>query len=372
MADFVFGPGEDTFRANMRLFLNRRGASSPPARRRITNVQRFIEFLDATVPAGDTVAVIYLSTHGNERAAMSIDLDVESRGETPSTRTDADEVLAAIQSGSVDIADRLIGTPPTEVRIRGCRVGQSAKFMRLLRQAFGDNVPVIAPVHFNVAGLLDGHSYEFFLHADYVLTSPTSLGDRAAVRAAFVTRNFTKLDGTTVLPATFWDTVLPPASWGGWTSGGIRAARITAPLGQTIGRRTTAPTGAEFRHEIDRFTLDWGTRIAASTPQADIRTELENGLGPEFQPSHQFPVFERYGFASLTDFLAAFEWTPRNASGGGSTVTGRRHIYLALAPVLDPATDTLLFNFQPSPGSAVQAQTNVPESDARIFAASRP
>jgi hypothetical protein len=372
MADFVFGPGEDAFRQNMRLFLTRRGAALPPPRRRVTNIQRFMAFLDATVPAGDTVGVLYLSTHGNERAAMSIDLDDESRGETPSTRTDADEVLIAIQSGAVDIPDRLVGDPPTEVRIRGCRIGRSPTFLRLLRQAFGDDVPVTAPLHFNVAGNLGGHSYEFFLHADFELLSPTSLGDRAAVRAAFVAAGFTRIDGTTAVPEALWDDLLPPRNWPGWRRGGTQAAAIRAPLGASVGGRTSVPTGAEFRHEIDVYDFTWGTRILPSTPQADIRTELENGIADaEFQPDHDFPVYERYGFESLADFLEAYVWTPSDRKAG-STVVGRRHVYAALAPVLDPLTDNLLFNFQPDPGSALAPQTNVPETDRRIFAVSTP
>jgi hypothetical protein len=89
-----------------------------------------------------------------------------------------------------------------------------------------------------------------------------------------------------------------------------------------------------------------------TTPAARF-TELQNmfATDPRFASGHPSPVYSRYGYNSLADFVAGWNWAYA-VSGADLNITGNRHEYTLVIPITDPVTNNLVFNFFPDPGVA--------------------
>ena len=119
-----------------------------------------------------------------------------------------EDLEAAIRARSLNVDPALLqprpqdsaGTPiQAQFLVRGCRIGNAPAYLRKLKEALGNAMPVIAPKHFHIAaqqtrpaGFVEYMGYSF------AFTKPTQLRDRAAVLTAFQGGGFTRVDNSPV------------------------------------------------------------------------------------------------------------------------------------------------------------------------------
>jgi hypothetical protein len=89
---------------------------------------------------------------------------------------------------------------------------------------------------------------------------------------------------------------------------------------------------------------------------------------PSYKADHPIPVYEDFGFASLDTMVDGIGWRVDTDAAGDRTLVGFQYLYTVTAPVLDPATGRLLFNFETADAAQFPVHTGVPETNATIFA----
>jgi hypothetical protein len=78
-------------------------------------------------------------------------------------------------------------------------------------------------------------------------------------------------------------------------------------------------------------------------------------LRPEYQDAHAFPVYRRYGYAKLDDFVDNIVWNMNYQAGKVKQYTlqyvGTRFRYRLQVPITTPGTSQLIYNFYPDTGT---------------------
>lgn len=154
--DYVFYMGDvkgDAFFKEAALFFTQEAPNAD--RRQAGSLEEILTKVNAGKdPAGKIVIV----THGNADGTMQFKLTAK----TTDKDTSLDELTAANQAGGLPKADTAKIDKDTQVLIRGCNVGRSAKTLDALDQAFGGAVSVTAPKHEQRYGHDAGGSRETF------------------------------------------------------------------------------------------------------------------------------------------------------------------------------------------------------------------
>ena len=71
-----------------------------------------------------------------------------------------------------------------------------------------------------------------------------------------------------------------------------------------------------------------------------------------FKSTHLYPVYTRYHFQKLADFVNGITWKPTVLPGNVLQFVGKRYRYELHIPVLKPGTpDELIYNFYPVSGT---------------------
>jgi hypothetical protein len=393
VADHVLVVGNDGFQNGIRLFIERRGATSP-SDATVTNVQRFVKHLNDTIPAAARpVGHVYIGSHASPDGWMDIDFDDEAPGDTPSAHTSVDDLIAAKLSGSVKFKAGTLG-PTSEVRIRGCEVGRSTKFMTALHDAFGA-ATVVAPKFFDVVGSVmytpvsadtasDIGSLEFFQYA-FLIRRLSRYANRAAALADFraKTATFRFIDEAPV-PASAWDKWLPAQVHDIWTYDGPDQMIGTRSKPEKLSKRVLdmdswdcTPGIMYYRQEVSIVLKPKaGDDPASPTPAlADVaamrayaKTILPN-IDP-YKSTYLIPAYEDFGFTTLNNFIDGVNWRVDIVNAA----TGLRHLvaflynYTVMAPVMDRATNRLMYNFETADSTVVASHVGVLETNTDFFA----
>lgn len=367
-------PDPDQHHENLRELYRRRTNTRLRSGGRVACVKDLIDDLDSDsdVRTTNQVEDLFLASHASGEGVIWTELYRGQGG--PTTFEEIEDAIATVRH-SVRIPTSLIPavvapatTPTHSVHIKGCNVGKERAtartprhpFLVKLKQAFGGNVNVTAPKHFHGATPIAGiGTFEYLCYQFILRVKPTArpsrspLADGAAVRAAFAAApGMVFHNGTTAVTAADWNRFIPR---GMRVANGARNERqVPVPLGTTIGTTTVSvphQVRAEHDEHVEITTYSGGVpagRNHIATAQAQMRTD------PKFLATHDFPVWERKGYASFDDFIAGHHWTS-SVSGNDVTVKGHRWEYTVVTPVvsLDTATaGQLIFNFYPEAGTS--------------------
>ena len=391
--DYGFAPGGTGYDRLARLLLGRKPNTTVIHQGAIRDVEAFIDHLNTNAGIAKPVGDLLIVSHGNASGWMAIDLDssgVNPDG-TPATETTYEvlEQSVAVNPHTVEIPAALHHAQPNpiafDVHILGCRIGQSQPFVQKLKDAFVRARSVTAPKHFHFAGGIGSSrrrptrygSYENLSYS-FVLTRPDR---RRPAPARFSTKNeaVNAFDnhGFTFIPphAGGVGAAVPRAIWQREIPRSLRSRtrRRFVNLGQNVGRglrrlrikHQFRNRGGSYTYTISGVAANPGNRAAR---EAMLRASL--GAHPKFQapPGHAFPVFVRYGYASVNDFVDGFSWTFNWRRQQQELVcVGRRRVYTVVIPVVDPANQNLFYNLYPVAGSGLVQVTNLPRNDARLF-----
>lgn len=402
--DYGFAPGGTGYDYFGRRLLGRIPNTKVISQHSILTVESFITHLTNTANNGEIdgepVGDLLIVSHGNSAGWMAIDLDnssLDPKGKP--ARTTTYEVLEqAVASNSVQILPELHGTDspiPFDVHIRGCRIGQSPKFVEKLKEAFGSPRSVIAPKHFHFAGgigrkrkrrrLKNITMYGSYEHLNYsfvlfrkprLFSSPsTAFKTKKEAVDAFHSHGFEFIDES----APDGRSPIPKSKWKKWIPRNVKKRRTTKPrykvkLGQNIGRGLEIlRIEHQFRHRIGRFSWtvtglmqDPGKGAAKKAAKNALReVELRGSIkaNADFQSTHDFAMYKRAGYTNVDDFLDGYAWRCNwRKKDKELFCIGRRHEYTVVVPIVDPPTQHLIFNLFP----AVDSHGNITANSGLI------
>jgi hypothetical protein len=328
------------------------------------------------LPAGSFI----IASHGSDQGYIQMELDTVSHQDDqghPIHGTTYEVLLNAINNHTIEIPDALInprpqGAPATAIfSIRGCNIGSAQPFLVQMKAALGGKVQVSAPKKFDNNKTMAQGAFEFLAYNFFILRRDP-FANRRQVLNAFRNHapHFQFIDGNDV----------PDANWNHWIPRSVRPGErnnVPAPFwsfGQQVERQQRIRIPVEFRHNYPPSFGRYSYTIinVAHNPgnHAARMQVLQDSLNnnPVFQADYGFPGYERWGYASLQDFIDGYHWVFNyNPHHQRLVCTGHRHLYVVAPPVTDPANNHLLFNYYPDnkdPAATVEALSN--------FAAAQP
>jgi hypothetical protein len=168
----------------------------------------------------------------------------------------------------------------------------------------------------------------------------------------------------------------PPASR--WK----RSFDMPVDLSPAVGTQTIVTVHREYRYETIPFKWTW----KAPDPGNDhdrielLRTTLPQGTvnGVHiYDPTYEWPLYERFGFSSLNDYVDNLNWKD-TFSGGTHHFAATRHEYTVMLPVTDPPAAAVppakppnpvlkFYNFFPRTAATGPAVVNLDETNAQLF-----
>jgi hypothetical protein len=376
--DFGFSPGLDDHLRDLRGMFARQTNTTLIDKRGVTTVRQFITHLNTSATISKPIGDLLIGTHANDEGQLSI---LMLSGQRNWTIFETLETTLRDATRSIKIPDNLIGfttgDPITHaVHLKGCNVGNAQPFLLKLKEAFGGNVNVTAPIFFHGAtpgrqqGMFEYMGYEF------VIRRPTPFPDRKAALSAFDGAQFPLIDGTTTVPTADWNTLIPA------NPNRTREEQVVSKLGVTLARRSTIHTPRKYRVVPITFgpwTVPFSDAASVPTDKSDQLLELEIHLKTDqrFQPTHPFPQWTREGFANLTAFVSGYTWDCRRR-GASLVCFGHRLLYEVVLAITDPATTpatgsfwqgNLIFNFYPNTNSTLTPITSaLTVTDRKFFA----
>ncbi|WP_417361710.1 hypothetical protein [Galbibacter sp.] len=372
--DYAFAPGRTGQDNRVRNMFNRMDNTTLINRHSVTTVRQFIQHLSSNGSVTRPIEDALNGAHANAQGFLFISMYPGQQGPT-SFETLEDTMSNS--NRSIEIPDATIGhavgDPITHsFHFKGCNIGKAVPFLEKLKEALGGNVQVSAPKHFHFLsdqrnfGTIEGLSYQF------IMSQPTPLANRAALLTAFQNSgNFEFYDSSNV----------PDAKWEEWLPSRIRPRDlkrryrkdkyVNLNLGQTIGTRTTVRYDIEFRTDKEQFNYTINFPSTSDVPNgATARKQaLEDSLNndPQFDASHDFPIYERWGYHSLNDFIQGYTWD-FDKNGRMLVCLGTRFSYTLLPPIVEISTGDFLFNYYPASSSSNAAITNgLVVTDNRFF-----
>jgi hypothetical protein len=396
--DFAFVPSNadnDPGIATAARFLNLRVQAAGRVPQTKTNLKDILDWIDAATPTGDEVETVFLVSHASEQHVSFL----FTAGQTgPSVYT----LLVDIQvpSGPFRAPIRFRSTPagatPIRIVIKGCRIGESEAFLRLLKTLMGGQVAVTAPRHFNVfiqvnnrisSVLIDCLSYNREVHNKAPITKYADL------ISAFTGAGFTRYDGSAQPDHEMVDLL------------DQLQKRAKLPVSKYL---PTVGTAAEIKLPL-RTKIKFNEPVVGKTSRA-LRTIAQNRAHRvrETVARMDMPVFSSKSVAGhVTDAIAKWDATYLSPSVTRDTVTktfgenlglhkgeaidayvtwsdepdkdeatgtkGRKIVgtfyrYQLIQPVTSAADGTLLFDSQTERGTALTRPTTWPTDPAQIAA----
>ncbi len=381
--DLFFIPGDTPAdRLAQRFFVKRPGATRPTIKPVKNHLEGFLGTLvgDTTLtrPIGDIITV----AHGADVGQYFIPL----KGSV-GVPADFEKVVTADTNDTIRIDAALVtpsggGAQATiTVRMMGCNIGEARplieKFQSAMKPKSGA-LHVIAPLHFDEVHSIKGGLVEFLAH-NFTLRVKDKFPDLASLLNAFDQKGFTYLDGTAI-PATAWDA---------WVPRDIHPSDSPQEFGFDVTLDPAANGQTDVRmHRQYRFKMEpFMHGVIAPDPGTDhdrielLRRNLPKASTPAgehvYDPSYPWPLWKRYGFAKLDDFVDNLNWKDTfDRSTNKHLFTAKMPQYTVMLPVTDPPGPTVppkppprprmtFYNFYPDGNTT--ADMHIDETNAKLF-----
>jgi hypothetical protein len=362
--DYGFAPGITAQDGRARRLFARRANTKLIAPKSLATVRGFAGFLLTSGTVTRPIDDALIAAHANSEGWIFIPMFAKQKG---GTNFETLEKTLSDPTKSIAIDDTVIGYTAGDpimhsVHFKGCNIGKAPPFLTKFREALGGNVMVTAPKHFH--GIYENTAYGTFEYMAYEfqVRDKTYFPNRAAILAAFDGGGFTYIDGTQV-PTTDWPKWVPLKK----VSKSVKTP-LNPKLGVTIGKRKTIETEREYR--VTPLKFWWSIKYSGGAPpatttarQAAFEASVSGDDG--FQSTHDYPWYERLGYADVAAFFAGYTWTHSVKKNTLFTV-GTRVEYTILLPITD-AAGNLVFNFHPLSTTPYSAITNLNETDSDYF-----
>jgi hypothetical protein len=362
------------------------------------HVAGFLDGLSTDASVTKPVGDLYIGTHASGDGALFVKLfpgQVDANGDVTDV-TDfevLDQALGPARPARIE--DALVGyvraTPPAtdpapthSVHIKGCNIGRNrvlpapgkpdAPFLVRLKAVFGDNVNVTAPMHFHGLlpetsqnGMFEYMAQEFVVRikARPVGKRVKGLAKRADLVAAYKAAHFSYYDGTPI-PDAAWEKIVPRRFRDN------RGIATTLPLGRTVESISEVTVHKQLR--ITHEEILWTVSAPFPDTKPERLTLLRSIIAgdPRFDPAHDWPVHERWGYADADALVDGHLWKFAVRKNTLNCV-GHRFDYTIVEPIVDrsvnpAAARPLIYNFYPGKNSTeLPVLTGFVETDSQFF-----
>jgi hypothetical protein len=379
--DYAFVPnkGLDAFNRKIYETLKLRPNTTMVERASAATVEDLITFLNDDSSVSRPISNILIGSHAADRGWISIPFTSKAINGIIKAITEYSTLEFADTNSIARIKPATVATPAI-IQIKGCLIGQAKPFVDKLKTVFGGQVTIHAPLFVERLVYLDKSGYvESFAH-DFSITSLTPLKTRKDIISAFQARTpkFQFLDGTNV-PDKMWKTWLPATTTlktGGYTETKIKVKLVPA-VKISASKEWGALEGKDemgFTHRLETHNFgdkNWTGTLPAATDTAGKIALLKPLLAadPLYDITKtKFPLYMRWEFSNLDDFLAGFNWELTALPTKGLNATGTRFFVRILVPICEPSSTTnLRYNFYPEAGASAPAHNTVPDNDPKFY-----
>jgi hypothetical protein len=327
---------------------------------------------DPTNPSSRIESLI-LASHANKTGMLAM----------PLTATISDEinydVLAKAYADNQNVLTIPPGLFPTTadggarlpltVHIVGCSVGRAPEFLTLLQQCLG-RVTITAPKYAHVAYAYPtpgGRVQMEYMAYEFSQYYPTPVR-RSTLVNGFSTNAAHRLIDGGAIPKGTWETWVPdPMPKKGDEVGAFYPIAFD-PAWKLVPPVHSLNRGRLFLYAEDVPVIRHidGDGPKNSAPAATRRDFVKQALlkDSRYTPSHPYPVYRRFGFATLDDMMKDLDWVDKSGDGDW---TGSRIGYTITVPITDPANPKrLICNHYPPGGAA--PHVGMSDSNDRLFA----
>jgi hypothetical protein len=346
MVDYAFVPGiGDVPLQGLNSALNLRPNTFPVLVSQTATLANFLLTLQSGVeilgwdPANDLLVGAHGSSSGDLKLALDDTTAIPANFEIL-------ERVAAAPGKTINIPND-VRSASTSVRLLSCSIGadQCIPFLQLLKSAMGNPSSVTAPRFIHTYALSSDHIYEW-MNYEFLVAGRKPLLTRDAVVGKFGDAGFKYFDGTDI-PGDVWEQWVPPAA----------KLTLKPALGQTVNMDypVRIPAGSKFAAVLKApavwnsglQTIDLDPIAYNDLSDIVIPTTLDVELPKirKYQDSHPFPVYKRYGFKTLTDFIKGWGWTINLVSTHEVKFIGSRFVYGLQIPITIPGTNDWIYNY---------------------------
>jgi hypothetical protein len=343
------------------------------------SIRSFLSRIEIESP-GETIGNLILTSHATADGALALQLtDGDPPGLNFDILTDALKTNQNVVRASAATVNR--ADPNAGILVKGCDLGRSPEFMELLQRAIGGSFGLIAALYAFAAGeeFKNTGWIEFLLYEliqDYFLSQNNKFDalDTTKVTALTRTKLLTdmkanphnrRFDGSS-FPDADWEAMIPArTNWAGVDKRDRPRINEVTIRKQFTARYPAAwnlkpffLTEAEENRLLDIEKLEVvnvqvqtydvkdqadpppGNNSPISARRAYWRTKL--AAEPTHQATHPYPVYKRYGFATLDDYVDHFDWG--NPDPKGNTWAAKTWRFKKTIPITDLATGALICN----------------------------
>ena len=362
--NYAFIPGIEPEFDALRTVIAKRANTQIVGGPGVVTVEDFLTHLDVLIQtlgiakADDLIA----GSHGTAEGQLFLRLDsiVPATSKFTAIPATYEDLVTVDTSKSIRIPPN-VSTPNTSFRLEGCSLGSdgSVPFLQMLKQALGSPKSVSAPRYIHSLHTLDGvNFYEFMKYEFWIFgkdNGTNALPDRDAVLAAFAAAGYKFSDGSSV----------PPKSWDDWLPSASKLnldptipQNLEVPIPVTLQKADGLPVPGALGNwvsGIEKITLppQTGSTIPKDNAAAAAALLVSLPSDQTFGDHYAYPVYKRYHFQKLEDFVKGWNWSVSHASTTELRFIGTRYRYELWIPVTEPGTDHLIYNYYPETGSPI-------------------
>jgi hypothetical protein len=340
----------------------------------ITSLSEFLNSLTHNNKIIHPIRDLFISSHAHKFGHLMIKLYSKS----DITDIIYEDLENAITSKDLFIKDDTLMPRPVDkkkgkminstLHLKGCNIGKSLPYLTALKDALGGKLFVTAPKHEYCT--LDhpdpNPGKAIFMRYRFELFRKSRLKGRTEAVKAFNSYGFSGIDGRKILIGT-WERWIPKYMSPIWIQKEDFRTTVINPI-------TGNPMTARVRllYTENESVSPREQRIPlAKKPTSDVESlsEIEKDLKKrEPRYNHKkFPMYERYGCASMEEFMAGWNWKYSWDNNKKELVyKGIRYEHTLEYPIVDPSNNTLFMNLYPSKSGSTVLEM-MKEDDDRFF-----
>ncbi len=346
--DYALVPGKTPYDLEMAKLLETRPQTIRIKDPLLFDLARFLPGLGTSTEVTHPIRDLLVASHANAEGLLRLQI-----GKITDRAVTYNDLLDLVKSKTIVIDQRLLQPRPTDAHgvaigarfvIRGCHIGHQVKFMQKLKEALGNKHVVAAPMHYHLAtAIKDPPGHIEYLGYAFEISHPTQFKDRKGVIAGMVGAAFLRIDGKP-LPNKLWDTWIPRKPH--WLDPKMVAQNkeegeqsfVSYAKSPINGKRIGLPR--RYTYKIRRlFNKDNQVEVPGSSDRPNDRKKAVRAQLVKvgfFQEKSGFPLFERYGYKSIDEFMDAWEWRfdPKTKSAN-VTYNAYRHEYRVVEPIAE-------------------------------------
>jgi|HubBroStandDraft_4_1064222.scaffolds.fasta_scaffold01048_6 hypothetical protein len=355
--DYAFVPGVTCYEKLLKRAMKSRKNTTLIDKAGIATIADFLQSLATNSQQADNLV---MGAHANDEA-FAIPFDSTTKVPPGSDGRDYEMVQAVNIAGTIHIP-AAVSTSTTNCYIKGCNVGADSAqpFLQLFKKALSNPQQVNGPKFFHDLKDDSGNGVLEYMLVEYTVMSPTPFSKTADLVAEFRKQNF--LQGVEV-----GGTQAPvPDKWSDWIRPTLQLSPSTSdekPF-DILTRIVPAAGGLRFinlkngrctsRREGLNATQPMGTQTIPPDKPGKMKF-LKPLLQGDPRETSGLPLHARFGFSSLDEWIAGFDWTPiadeTDAANRKIIFIGNHFVYGVRLPIMATGTNHLIYNYYPTHGT---------------------